>query len=544
MAAFDVELHPGHEHLEELCSMYWATREDGSFAHPVKELSQLFDHPPHRITKIVSAACLARSTDHCCSECGTGFSVTSRAQWTTVARLTAGRCQECIATERRRQEKAREAAEAAKVAEVVAAFPILESSEIPSSEHLDMSEAFALAALFEDADEISTSLTVPVVARTDPFTPTTDLSFRLLCHLEDSRILRVHPSSALDSLVWNDDGTLGDSHYPVAVRYYLVGHGSLQDRVATYLESFKRLVSRDRWPAQWVDQFSEFWFDVAVAECKAYLVYMLKRHGLEFTPGPKTEDVFRRALRWYSIGQMYSFIWRAVEKSAAYLARERVPAKQAANSAVTRISSDVDRYYAQGWQVPVYQRDSRLPMSTLSRILFVRALGLDDPMSYSPVDLPVRRKGLELSWENIDSATFERLIFQLVVETEGYENVDWLMHTNAADHGRDVSAARLRRDPLSGHSSQRVAIQCKHWLKQSVRDVDVRDAIVSIEHWRDPPFDVLVIATSGRFTSDAVAYIERHNAKGERPSIEVWNDARLEALLSDRPHLIRAYELR
>lgn len=287
-----------------------------------------------------------------------------------------------------------------------------------------------------------------------------------------------------------------------------------------------------------------FWLDVAIAECKAYLVHMLQRHGLEFTPGKKTDDVFRRALRWYSIGQVFYFIWRAAKESAAYRVRDKVPAKQAANSAVTRISTEVDRAYAQGWQVNVYRRDSRLPLSMVSHLLFARSLNLDDPMAYSPIDLPVRRPGLELAWSNIDSAAFERLIFQLVVETEGYENVDWLMHTNAPDHGRDVSATRLRRDPLSGHSSQRVAIQCKHWLSRPVRDVDVSAAVVSIGHWQDPPFDVLVIATSGRFTTDAVSWIERYNARGGRPSIEVWNDARLEALLSDRPHLIRAYELR
>jgi hypothetical protein len=183
-------------------------------------------------------------------------------------------------------------------------------------------------------------------------------------------------------------------------------------------------------------------------------------------------------------------------------------------------------------------------VSTVSHILFSRALKLDDVMAYSPLELPTRRPGLELAWTKIDSTTFERLIFQLLAETEGYENVEWLMHTNAPDHGRDVSALRLRRDLLSGHSSQRIAIQCKHWLSRPVRDVDVNSALVSLGHWQSPPFDVLVLATSGRFTSDAVSFIERHNTQGQRPSIEVWNNAQLEALLNDRPHLIRAYELR
>ncbi|WP_328534754.1 restriction endonuclease [Micromonospora zamorensis] len=407
-----------------------------------------------------------------------------------------------------------------------------------------MPAAFALAALLEDAEEISRGVSAPIVARTDRFTPISEYDFSLLDELTDLGLLCLHPSSAVEAFAWNDDGTLSESHYPMLVAYHLPGVDSLDGRVERYLESFATVVYREAWPDRWVEQFSDFWFDLAVAECKAYLVHMLQRHGLDFTPGQKTDDVFRRALKWYSIGQVYYFIWRAAKESAAYRVREKVPAKQAANSAVTRISADIDRAYAQGWQIGVYQRDSRLPVSTLSHILFSRALRLEDPMTYSPTDLPVRRAGLELAWKNIDSATFERLIFQLVMETEGYENVDWLMHTNAPDHGRDVSAVRLRRDPLSGHSSQRVAIQCKHWLSRPVRDVDVSAAVVSIGHWRDAPFDVLVIATSGRFTSDAVAWIERHNARGERPSIELWNDARLEALLSERPQLIRVYELR
>jgi hypothetical protein len=407
-----------------------------------------------------------------------------------------------------------------------------------------MPAAFALAALFEDAEEFSRETTVPVVDRTDRFTPTPDYDFKLLDLITDLGIVQVHPSSSLESFVWKDDATLDDAYYPTLASYYLPGTGALSSRVEDYLKSFTQVVSRDKWPDRWVDQLSEFWVDIAVSECKAYLVHMLQRHGLEFTPGQRTEDVFRRALKWYSIGQMYYFIWRAARDSAAYFARERVAAKQAANSAVTRISADVERAYANGWQVSTYRRDSRLPLSTLSHILFSRALKLDDPMAYSPVDLPVRRAGLELAWSNIDSTTFERLIFQLVGETEGYENVEWLMHTNAPDHGRDVSAVRLRRDPLSGHSSQRVAIQCKHWLTRPVRDVDVNSAIVGISHWQNPPFDVLVIATSGRFTSDAVSWIENHNSRGARPSIEVWNDARLEHLLNERPHLIRAYELR
>lgn len=544
MPEFEVEVHSDREDLTELCLMYWATGGDGSFTHTVTAISNLFKQPSHKLSKLVSDACVARSSSRRCGQCGRGFVYRSRAEWTAGARFIPSRCRDCVEEEQRQQAEQRRQLEASKRAAVANLFP--EFSDEPGfrAESLDMAAAFALAALLEDAEEISRGVSTPVEARTDPFTPTSDYDFKLLSQLENSGLLRVHPSSSLDSFVWEQDGSLGDSHYPRLSAYYLPGSGALADRVDEYVASFSDVVSREAWPDRWVEQFSGLWLDLAVSECKAYLVHMLERHGLDFKPGQKTDDVFRRALRWYSIGQMYYFIWRAAKESAAYFAREKVPAKQAANSAVTRISSDIDRAYAQGWRVDVYQRDSRVPLSALSHILFSRALKLDDPMSYSPIDLPVRRAGLALAWEKIESETFERLIFQLVAETDGYVNVEWLMHTNAPDHGRDVSATRLRKDPLSGHSSQRVAIQCKHWLTRAVRDVDVERAIVSISHWQDPPFDVLVIATSGRFTSDAVAWIERRNARGDRPSIEVWNDARLEALLSERPHLIRAYELR
>ncbi len=544
MSEFELEVNSEDAEVGQICSMYWLTNEDGSFAYTVKAVGERFGMPASRVSKFVADSCVARSASRCCSECGQGFTYRSRAEWTSGVRFWSGRCGACVEREKRVQEEERERIDAVKRAAVNSKFAVEEDGLAPRVDSLDLPAAFALAALFEDAEEISAGISIPTVDRVDRLTPTPDYDFKLLELLVDQRLVQVHPCSPLDSFVWNKDGTLSDSYYPALASYYMSGSGSLGNRVKQYLANLSPLLSRESWPDHWVEQFSSFWFDLAVSECKAYLVYMLQRHGLNFTPGRKTDDVLRHALRWYSIGQVYYFIWRAARDSAAYKMRDGVPAKQAANSAITRISADVERAYAQGWDVSVYRRDSRLPLSTLSHILFSRALKLEDPMAYSPIDLPMRRVGLELAWKKINADTFERLIFQLLTEAEGYENVDWLMHTNAPDHGRDVSAIRLRRDPLSGHTAQRVAIQCKHWLGRPVRAVDVNQSIVSLSHWQNPPFDVLVIATSGRFTSDAVAWVERHNSSGMRPIIEIWNDARLEVLLNERPHLIAGYELR
>ena len=62
--------------------------------------------------------------------------------------------------------------------------------------------------------------------------------------------------------------------------------------------------------------------------------------------------------------------------------------------------------------------------------------------------------------------------------------------------------------------------------------------------WSNPRVDVLTIATSGRFTADAVAWIESHNASGASIKIEMWPESHLERVLAGRPAVIAEFGLR
>jgi Restriction endonuclease len=149
-----------------------------------------------------------------------------------------------------------------------------------------------------------------------------------------------------------------------------------------------------------------------------------------------------------------------------------------------------------------------------------------------------------LNWANINADSFERLIFSLINQVQGYENPEWLMRTNAPDRGRDLSVTRTSVDALSGTFHQRVIIQCKHWLSKSVSLPDVQSAAAQTELWNDPPVQILVVATTGRFTADAVQWIETRNRKGALPRIEMWPESHLESLLAARPALIAQFNLR
>ncbi|WP_330340928.1 restriction endonuclease [Streptomyces sp. NBC_00557] len=151
---------------------------------------------------------------------------------------------------------------------------------------------------------------------------------------------------------------------------------------------------------------------------------------------------------------------------------------------------------------------------------------------------------IKLNWSAISADDFERLLFNLVADARDYTNPQWLMHTNAPDRGRDISVERIAVDSLSGTKNQRVIIQAKHWQSKSVTVADISEATAQMSLWEPPAVHALVFATSGRFTADAVAWVEKHNENDEHPHIEMWPDSHLELLLASRPHLAAEFKLR
>lgn len=177
--------------------------------------------------------------------------------------------------------------------------------------------------------------------------------------------------------------------------------------------------------------------------------------------------------------------------------------------------------------------------------------GEKEPVPIEIVDLgelvnnkPKGPVATKLLWENLTEEDFERLLFALISSENGYEKPEWLMKTNAPDKGRDLSVYRVYTDSLGGPIRQRVIIQCKHWLSKSVGATEIAVLKEQMKIWEPPRVDVHVIATSGRFTSDAVTIIEKHNQSDSALRIEMWAESHLERLLASRPAIIAQFSLR
>ncbi len=148
-------------------------------------------------------------------------------------------------------------------------------------------------------------------------------------------------------------------------------------RLAAEIESMFR---EGNWPKRWREagEHIEVWRKIALNECFAYLQHSLEQHQMTFQPGDKTTQTFLSLLNDFSVGQMWSFIWRAAKDAAAYYQRGGISKQQAANSVIGSIQRQGERALAENWEVPNYRRIPQLPVSMVSQVLFVTALKIGD----------------------------------------------------------------------------------------------------------------------------------------------------------------------
>jgi hypothetical protein len=86
-----------------------------------------------------------------------------------------------------------------------------------------------------------------------------------------------------------------------------------------------------------------------------------------------------------------------------------------------------------------------------------------------------------------------------------------------------------------------VVVQCKH--KKCVGIAEIGQLKEQMALWEPPRIDELVLATTGRFSSDTVQWIEKHNQSSHALRVIMWPNSHIEKLLAQRPHLISEFRL-
>ena len=105
-----------------------------------------------------------------------------------------------------------------------------------------------------------------------------------------------------------------------------------------------------------------------------------------------------------------------------------------------------------------------------------------------------------------------------------------------------LSVERVSEDHLTGSPRHRIILACKHTSSVNLSVlVELRE---QMKLWEPPRVDDLIVVTTGRFTTDAIDYAERHNGGPEAMRLELWPGSHLERLLASRPELIAELGLR
>ena len=402
--------------IAELCRLYWAVDSEGMYLHTVKELTEQFGLGPGQVNQLVRNGSKALTVHRKCPRCENGFLVQSRTELVQSQRWPISNCKECQTELAAIRERKTKELEAAQRATIVATFPVVEGNPI-SVEDLDIRSAMTLGALIRDGEPHESGIIASLITHSQQLAPTSTLGVELTSSVFKKGLILIHPSSPVDAFEWEGDAP-PSQFYINKVVYYLSGVGQTWERIARFDADLEALLAYDSWPASWADHFADFWREIAIAECESYLVFCLAQHGLDFNPGAQTAAAIRKGLGWFTIGQLFNLTWRAARDASAYWARERVSKQQAANSAVTRLRSQIERAYAEGWSLKPYGRDSRLPVSTISHLLFTSSLMLTDPLSFNPLT-DSSRSSAELHWDKLSAEQFERLIFNMASDAEG-----------------------------------------------------------------------------------------------------------------------------
>jgi hypothetical protein len=157
------------------------------------------------------------------------------------------------------------------------------------------------------------------------------------------------------------------------------------------LETLEDQLTSQDWPENWYVEAAQLQRDVALEECLQYLTLVLTEHRFPVNYGEKTRLVLRAVLTKFSIGQTYSFIWRAGKDAASFYVRQQSSKTHAANIIPGVIQKMAERAIAEGWQTSSFRRNFQAPLSVLSQVLFTSVLRLPED-GFTTVPPPVEEE--------------------------------------------------------------------------------------------------------------------------------------------------------
>lgn len=275
----------------------------------------------------------------------------------------------------------------------------------------------------------------PLSSWVTPLCPDVKMAASLVEGWLQHGLLAIHPHSALDAFVWEPkteqalEAAAGDPDllpeptselfYPTEVLWYAPNGPSLgtspqrlDEYLATRLERAQMTALRQ---SDLLDLVSE----VIAAETLRYFQFQLDEHNLPPVPDNhqvRIEDAAERLGQVRSLSVGYNLAWQSARAAAAAAqANPRAPRPNMTTHGVNMFEDKAQQAVADPtYATKVFRADSRLPLTPLTRLVFMSVLATD-PMTTSRYDAAnLLPSSLPSGQEEDDDETFNEGYLRLV----------------------------------------------------------------------------------------------------------------------------------
>ncbi len=362
---------------KDICEKYWLREKDNktSYVFTCKSLSNEYGLKRSEITNIVRDSAYLKVLDCLCLDCGITGECKTRFELTNLD-IENWRCDTCLKAYNEQQEREwrehlleqerLEQEHQQAIIEGLNRYRSEQEDAIPPLEELGLIDKLLLMTIVESLGSDNLKITLSLTDNLQrSLSPLYTMDERILEHLFKANILLLNPLDSLDYANITESGEIN-----INLDYSQVTFDFAYD--ARDITSLRIKVKEQKIINDLINNFAfKDWCEsIQIAECIRYLIERSRINGLAPPLGDKMMSLLQATLTTYSVAELYSLIWMAVESASSYSNKPNITNKHASNSIYTILQSNTDKVSNGIWKRRIFNRDNDLPQSAIAKVFF------------------------------------------------------------------------------------------------------------------------------------------------------------------------------
>lgn len=253
---------------------------------------------------------------------------------------------------------------------------ILEQYNISKKDPVNYIELKFLDKLFlitlfrmQTNEEFKYILSLDDSSETQSLSPTHQMDLEILRKLYERNIIIVDPTSNIDSFIINEET---NSFFINKVRW-IVNVSANENNRSELDEIYNKIYQelKNGIKSEWEEDLFEIIFKIPKEEILQYIYIKSKELNVSFTAEIKTREIVTQLLQDFSVREIYYFVKKSVEDAHIYYSKGLSNGKKhAANTIPNKMLSLGERAINENWNIYKYNRDSRAPRSSISKVFY------------------------------------------------------------------------------------------------------------------------------------------------------------------------------